>query len=232
MKIIAISDTHQYHNFLKIPMCDILIHAGDFCNYDRKEEVDSFLTWFASQPAKYKIFIAGNHDLLYDSNFYPDFQDKKIFYPKYYNSIYLENNGINIEGLNIWGSPYSCDFGGWAFMKKDKDLQSIWNQIPDATDILITHSPPFGVLDKTTKNLNVGSKTLRNKVRKIKPKIHIFGHIHEASGIKKINKTKFINASMWNYNNLETLNKPIIIEINYKITKINRRINDVDLSNM
>jgi Icc-related predicted phosphoesterase len=192
MKITFISDTHFQHNQLLLDAGDILVHCGDICNRGTEREVLQFIDWFGMQPFKCKIFIAGNHDWFLE-NLDQDYLKKLL--PK--DVFYLNDSGITIEGIRFWGSPVQPAFLNWAFNKNRGDeINAHWKLIPNGTDILITHGPPYGILDKTIDGRNVGCEDLMLKIMEIKPKISVFGHIHEAYGIEESNGTTFINASV------------------------------------
>jgi Icc-related predicted phosphoesterase len=192
MKILAISDTHGKHLPLNLPAADCLIHAGDVSNTGTEGQILSFLKWFERQDYKYKIFIAGNHDFWFEDATKKDLE-KMI--PK--NIIYLNDSGVNIEGINIWGSPVSPWFYDWAFNRqRGADIKKHWDLIPTNTDILITHGPTFGILDRTTGGQNVGCDDLAFAIKKIQPKVHICGHIHEAFGEVHRDNVHYINASI------------------------------------
>lgn len=179
MKIVAISDTHDQHRQIKIPNCDLLIVAGDFTSRRDPSIADyvEFNDWLHSQPAERIIVVAGNHDTLFEKR--NEFAREILT-----NATYLEDSGTKIGGLNFWGSPWTPFFNHWAFMKPDEFLHEYWNEIPDFTDVLITHGPPWGVLDVNTDGENCGSFSLKEKLETLKPKAHIFGHIHESKGKK------------------------------------------------
>jgi Icc-related predicted phosphoesterase len=204
MKIFAISDTHGRHEQVQIPEgTDMLIHAGDFSNikspsFNHNEVID-FLMWLQQQPVKYKVIIAGNHDTSIESRLITkkDFKDKGI--------IYLEHESIEIEGIKIFGSPYTPEFHNWAFNRARNKLGQIWELIPDDTDILITHGPPKGILDSAERNNNnhehAGCSALLKKVLKIQPKYMISGHIHDNgdnlnNGTFKLNEYRTIFANV------------------------------------
>ena len=140
MKIWHISDTHSYHGLLKIPKADMVIHSGDISNYydvyKNEPEARDFVNWFSALDIKYKILIGGNHDA-----FIFQWNTKFRELCKHHNIIYLENESVTIEGLNIWGSPYTPTFGNWYFQKARHKINIIWNTIPDNTDIVVTHGP-------------------------------------------------------------------------------------------
>lgn len=191
MQITTISDTHGLHHLLKLPGGDLLIHAGDVCNRGTQQEAANFIDWFEKQPYTYKIFIAGNHDFFFENFTQQEIQD---ILPK--NIYYLNDSGIEIDGINIWGSPITPEFHNWAFnRKRGEEINNHWQLIPNNTDILITHGPAFGVLDKIFHNLNVGCEDLLKVVDNIQPKYHIFGHIHESYSYLNKKGTTYINTS-------------------------------------
>ena len=211
MKIVAISDTHGYHNNINIPDGDILIHAGDVTRYGEIHELSDINYFFHKQPHKYKILIAGNHDICFERQLS---ETKELL-----NSVtYLQDESICIEGINIYGSPWQPWFRDWSFnLQRGPQLKEKWDMIPENTDILITHGPPFGILDKTKFRDNAGCKELKLAIDRIKPKLHIFGHIHEAYGkyIKNSTNTTCINASICNVQFkpvYKPVNKPTVIE--------------------
>ena len=188
MKIWHISDTHTYHRLLEVPTdIDMVIFSGDCSNpidpYPNEVEVRGFIDWYRSLPIKHKIFVAGNHDTSIEKRFVT----KEDF--EYHNIIYLENESITIEGIKIFGSPYTPTFGyGWAFNKDRTKLDRIWRNIIDEdVDIVITHGPPKGTLDLSVdRNHNIercGDKSLMNRVKEVEPKLVLFGHIHNCEDI-------------------------------------------------
>ena len=207
-KLVIISDTHTFHKNVALPEGDILIYAGD-AEIRSDMELMFFINWFESLDYKHIIWIGGNHDFyleqLYNSNITPANIPENIHY--------LINTGITIEGIKFWGSPFSSQFGRWAFMEHLDVLKEIWGTIPFDTDIVITHSPPFGINDQCVNGISVGCPALRDKLKEIKPKYHICGHIHSAYGIYQDKNTTYINASLLN-DFYEMVNKPI--EIDYE----------------
>ena len=187
MKIWHISDTHTYHGLLKVPEgIDMVIHSGDATNprdpYASEQEMLNFISWFGSLPIKHKVFVAGNHDLCIERNLVTkiDFMKNGI--------VYLENDYTEVEGLKIWGSPFTPTFGeGWAFNKRRDKLHDVWKQIPDDTDIVVVHGPPKGILDLAYHQLNClefcGDEALRKRMYLLNPKLCLFGHIHNGEDI-------------------------------------------------
>jgi predicted phosphodiesterase len=227
MKITFISDTHTKHRFCEndLPGGDIIIHAGDFMNsgYYEREAIE-FFDWFNSlDNYDTKIFIAGNHDRWMENA--PDVA--KGILTGYKNIDYLEDELIGVgphlkNMVLIYGSPWQPAFYDWAFNlpRNGWELEQKWNDIPNDTDILITHGPPWGHCDITPYgNLNVGCELLRVRVDELKPKIHVFGHVHSGYGYKFHDGTHFINASILNERyNYE--NKPITIDWNPSTNKL------------
>lgn len=180
----------------------MIIHAGDVSKRGSTYEIEDFLNWFKSLDFKHKIFIAGNHDFFFEEAI--EYEIQKLI-PK--GVTYLNDSGVKINNLNIWGSPIQPWFHNWAFNKKrGEEIKSHWDLIPINTDILVTHGPPFEILDQTIRGESVGCKDLLDKVIIVKPKVHVFGHIHEGYGLLDLNDTKFINASVldvsYNFTNL------------------------------
>lgn len=208
MKIVAISDTHGLHNQLQLPKGDMLLHTGDVANIGSKQDVIAFLNWFSQQDFKYKIFIAGNHDFYFERTPTTEIAD---LIPA--TIIYLNDSGVTIEGINIWGSPVQPRFGNWAFNRdRGADIDRHWQLIPENTDILLTHGPPKGILDTTFQTLEVGCEMLLQRIEQIQPKYAIFGHIHEAYGQVTKNNIHFINASVVNLRYM-VVNPPVEIEL-------------------
>jgi Icc-related predicted phosphoesterase len=215
MKLTFISDTHTKHSQLNLNGGDVLIHSGDFMNsgYVRNNIMD-FLDWFVEQPYKQKIFISGNHDRYFQNNT----EEVRDILDSIYGGLvsYLEDDGTNIGDVNVWGSPWQPEFFNWAYNlpRQGTELKEKWDMIPENTDILITHGPPHGYLDKLP-NIpdNLGCELLRERVDIIKPKIHVFGHIHYGYGYVTNGDTHFINAAVLNEQYIHE-HKPINVEWN------------------
>lgn len=220
MKIVAISDTHNYHKLLStmdwLPPADLLIHGGDICSRGNRLEVQDFLDWFFRlDQYKYKVFIAGNHDKCLEQ--YPLMLKNTIFPEGVH---YLNDSGVEIEGIKIWGSPIQPWFYNWAFNRqRGADIKKHWDLIPNDTQILVTHGPPFKILDEVLRwnpanpSKNVGCEDLSKKIEELNDlKVHIFGHIHEAYGEENINGVKYLNASVLD-SYYDLVNKPHVFEI-------------------
>jgi Icc-related predicted phosphoesterase len=211
MKLIIFSDTHNTHHNVILPEGDILIFAGDMSNNGSAYECGSFIEWFISQPHKHKVFIAGNHDYVFDSN--SKYRSILLTYADVDNCYYLENETIEIEGISIYGSPFTPRYGDWAFMRyRGEEMGDVWKTIPNKVDIIITHTPIHGYQDLTYQNINAGCEALKERLETVDYKIHICGHIHEAYGYKMIDTKLLINASICNPNGIP--NKPIVVDFN------------------
>lgn len=194
LRIVCISDTHGHHSKVSVPDGDLLIHAGDFMAFGTKlKEIIQFNQWLGTLPHQHKIVIAGNHDVMFERH---SATARELLN----NAIYLENSGTEIAGLKIWGSPVQPEFNNWAFnVARGAAIRRYWEMIPLDTDILVTHGPPFGVLDQSDSSSDhLGCEELAVVVEKIKPRLHIFGHIHGGHGDEIHSGTRFINASVVN----------------------------------
>lgn len=217
--IVTISDTHCQHDDIEVPYGDILIHAGDFSGRGTKWEIESFLNWFGSLPHPWKIVIPGNHDKGTD----PDVQGQVYQGCRDYfkqlcaleNIYVLEDDCVDVytnsgELIKIWGSPVSPTFGrGWAWNRdRGSEIKKHWDKIPEDVDIVVAHGPPFGYGDRVdypnhTPNgplYNVGCVDLLRRLSEVKPKMGIYGHIHEDRGVffDERNKITHVNTSSLN----------------------------------
>lgn len=208
LKIWHISDAHTFHNLLNLLLVpedvEMVIFSGDCSNpknpFNNEPEVRAFIDWYSNLDIKYKIFVAGNHDTSIEKGLVEksDFEKAGI--------IYLENDYVEIEGLKIWGSPNTPQFGQWAFMKARHKINRLWEHIPDDVDILIVHGPPKGILDHSYNSNGVyercGCSALAKHVlNRIKPKLMLFGHIHSTQdiinqGTMTIQNITFSNGSV------------------------------------
>lgn len=202
MEIICISDTHNNHQKLLVPNGDVLVHAGDVTERGTEREVRAFLKWFSNQPHRHKIFIAGNHDF-----FLEKLTAEKLAELLPENVHYLDETQLELDGVLFWGSPMTPGNGNWAFSEYRFNR---WRNIPQKTDVLITHTPPYGILDVSSAKKALGSKALLERILSIKPKYHIFGHTHENYGKVKRGETIFVNATTFNQNE-KLVNPPIKI---------------------
>lgn len=197
MKILHLSDTHGQHRKLeRLPPADIIVHAGDVSMVGESDEILDFIEWFGRLDYKYKIFIAGNHDICLDGAEIDGLPE---------NCHYLCNSGVTIEGLKFWGIPF--------FFSDDVEgrCPEQMRQIPADTDVLITHRPPLGILDTASGN-TYGCPDMLEAVLRIYPRYHLLGHIHAAHGIVKAEQTTFVNGALLD-EQYRLTNKPILLDI-------------------
>lgn len=207
MKIVCISDTHCQLDKVKVPKGDLLIHAGDLTFQGKHDEVLKELKIIGSLPHKHKVLICGNHDWLGEWN------------PELMKSLctdlgitYLNEESVVIDSIKIYGAPHQPEFCNWAFnVPRGKELAKIWSKIPDDTNILVTHGPPYGILDVAPRGEHVGCVDLLARIHNL-PDLthHIFGHIHCEYGTRTIGQVTYVNASTCT-EEYKPLNKPIKI---------------------
>ena len=189
MRIVCVSDTHGWHRDVAVPDGDLLVHAGDITRKGELDTVADFDRWLGGLPHPHKVVVCGNHDFAFQEQ--PHAARSLIT-----NAVYLEDSAVTVAGLTVYGSPWQPWFGGWAFnLERGPALAAVWAKIPDDTDILITHGPPAGILDRTTRGEPVGCRDLFDRVMAVRPRLHVFGHIHEAAGRADVDGMTFVNAS-------------------------------------
>jgi Icc-related predicted phosphoesterase len=189
LTLVTMADTHGYHTSLRVPPGDILIHAGDMTRMGTLDEVCEFDAFLASLPHRHKIVIAGNHDFCFQRE--PEAARAMLTH-----ATYLEDEAVTIEGIRFYGSPWQPWFLDWAFnLPRGAPLAEKWARIPEDTDILVTHGPPNGIGDRTWDGRHVGCEELLQRVQQLRPRIHVFGHIHESGGVYRDGATVFVNAA-------------------------------------
>ena len=210
MKICIISDTHNKHKHLgNLPNADVIIHCGDMTSVGKEHEIRNFFKWFSNlNQYKYKICIAGNHDWLFETSG----SWARSLVPS--NVIYLEDSGVEIEGIKFYGTPVSKPFCNWAFNRPEEKLEQYYAAIPDDTDVLITHNPPHTIGDLVPFHggMEGSPSLLKEVIERIKPLVSAFGHIHEGRGIYVIDGITFINSSNLD-DNYDCVYNPIVVEI-------------------
>lgn len=208
-RLVIISDTHGMHRQVEVPNGDILVHAGDLCGHGRVAEVVDFASWLAELPHAHKVIIAGNHDWCFERT--PDEAEHALS-----GCHYLFDSGVELMGLNFWGSPWQPWFLDWAFnLQRGKPLRQKWELIPDSTDVLVTHGPPHGILDLThPRREHVGCAQLLAAILRVKPAVHAFGHIHEGYGQHREHGVFFANASSCTLRYAPT-NPPVVLDVDH-----------------
>lgn len=186
-KIVAFSDTHGRHERLQVPAGDILIFAGD-CGAHSENDLEAFDRFLGTLPHNHKIIVAGNCDPFFENHVQRARQTLD-------NAVYLQDEALELAGLRVYGTPWQPTFLNMSFnLPRGEALAKKWAEIPDDTDILVTHGPPYGILDKTSRDQRVGCRKLLERVEQIAPRLHIFGHIHESRGQKQTDETIYVNA--------------------------------------
>lgn len=190
LRIVALSDTHGLHRHLQVPPGDILVHAGDLTRYGDRDELVDLNAWLGELPHRHKLLVAGNHDWCFE-------EDAEACAALLPNAVYLQDAAVTVEGATFYGSPWTPRFYDWAFMlPRGAPLRERWAQIPAGTDVLITHGPPYGQGDLTFRSEHVGCEDLAAAVSLLRPRLHIFGHIHEGAGTSADGATRYLNASV------------------------------------
>lgn len=186
--ICVVADTHRMHRRVSIPGCDVLIHCGDFCTF-RQEDLQTLQdvdAWFDEVDASHVICVGGNHDFALQSGAF-----------LFQNAEFLEDRVIEVAGLAVYGSPWCPDLSGFAYFASPEELIERWKRIPSDIDILVTHTPPHGILDlPTSGNVHLGCPYLLQELNRVRPRLHVFGHVHASHGEVKNGTTQFINAAV------------------------------------
>ena len=202
MKCILLSDTHEAHELVRIPDGDVLIHAGDVSLRGVGEAILRFLDWFAAQPHRHKVLVAGNHDRWFEQE--PARAATECIQRSI---VYLRDRAAHVEGVKFYGSPWQPKFCDWAFnLGSVSELAAKWDRIPEDTEVLVTHSPPHRIFDLSEHEERMGCVALRHRVLRGLPKLklHTFGHVHPAYGgrehVRKSDgrATMFCNAAICN----------------------------------
>lgn len=192
MRIVAVADTHLFVEDLgQLPDGDLFIHAGDLCRGGTLEELAEAAAWLRGLPHPTKIVVAGNHDWSF-------VRDPAAARALLDGVTYLQDAGVTIEGLRFWGSPWQPAFNDWAFnLPRGPAIRAKWDLIPEGTDVLITHGPPAGIGDTVSDSRRTGCADLLAAVRRVRPMLHLFGHIHQDGGFWRREDTSFANVTTW-----------------------------------
>ncbi len=220
VRFVCIADTHTLHRQLDpMPAGDVLLVAGDFCGLGKEREVEDFNSWLALLPYAVKIVVAGNHDMIFQTR--PSDARRLLTHAKY-----LQDDETSIrpsllgrpytEGwsLGIYGSPWQPKFYDWAFNlpRGGEALRDRWRQIPTGIDVLVTHGPPQDVMDQDLRGGRAGCEVLRDELVRIRPRLHVFGHLHSTHGVVERDGTIYVNASIAD-DRYEVHREPIVIDL-------------------
>lgn len=203
--ICLVADTHRRHRELIIPQCDLVIHCGDFCSFrqDDPGTLEDADRWFGELPTEHVVCIAGNHDFPLQSHDH-----------RFSNAIYLEDELVEVAGLSIYGSPWVPDLSSFAFYGTTEWLVEKWRKIPAGIDVLVTHTPPGGILDlPTSGNVHLGCPYLRDELKRIQPKLHAFGHVHASHGQFREHGTTYANAAVAGGSDFRIMRPPTMISL-------------------
>lgn len=208
MRLVITSDTHGKHHQLGVLNGDVLIHCGDFTNGFQRDpnELENIDGWFHQQEFQHVLCVAGNHDFAAENRVLRG-------EPVFQNAMFLQDESVMISGLKFYGAPWVPDLQSWAFCLAEDEMRSKWEQIPDDTDVLITHTPPWHTLDRSSDSeMPCGCSHLAARIADLNLKMHCFGHIHASYGRLKRDGVIFLNASAMN-SNFEIVNKPFVIDL-------------------
>lgn len=191
MVLVLFGDTHELHREVEVPAGDILICVGDFTMFSKNlSAIEDFNEWLGELPHRHKIVVPGNHEFFLESN-----PERRSLLD---NAHVLIDEGIEIEDLNIYGSPMTPLYGAAFGKSSAKDRKRHWSKVPDRTHVLVTHGPPFGLLDRPSVQAEpMGDPELRNRVRELHSlKLHVFGHVHGAHGAVEQDGVTFANVAL------------------------------------
>lgn len=224
-KLVFISDTHNRHSTVIVPECDILIYAGDWSFQGLESETKSFAKWLKKQPAKHIVLTCGNHEKGVEAELPTS---RSWIVDKCPRVHLLIHESLELEGIKFFASPWTPFFFNWAWnagrditeaaVRNKPFIGDLWKDIPDDTQILITHGPGLGTFDealdfRTGRITNVGCKELTNKIATLKDlKIHAFGHLHYNGGKTMVQDgVTYINAAICDDAYVPS-RKPVVID--------------------
>lgn len=222
LRLVCVSDTHGQHwGFDSMPAGDVLLVAGDFTERGKRQEIEDFDFWLSRQPYRFKVVVSGNHDLRFEE--FPEESRQLLSHANY-----LRDSEVNLRPsmfgrdneswkVRIWGAPWTPRFYDWAFNldRGSEKLRKVWQQVPTGVDVLVTHGPPFGILDRDPRADRVGCELLRAELDRIRPRVHVFGHLHRDYGIKSLPElpgSLFVNAAICD-DRYEVHRNPIVIDL-------------------
>jgi predicted phosphohydrolase len=189
LRCVEMADTHGRHHRLTVPDGDVLLHAGDLTARGTRPQLEEVARWLRSLPHRHKVVIAGNHD------FY--LEEKRAEGRALFEGLtYLEDEEVTLDGLTVYGSPWQPWFHDWAFnLQRGADLDAKWQRIPQGVHVLVTHGPPAGLGDRCWDGRRVGCEDLLKHLDRVKPRFHLFGHIHEDRGEWPHGPTRVMNVT-------------------------------------
>ena len=188
--VTVISDTHWRHEEIDLPGGDLLIHCGDMFNLfgEPSQQVSAMDEWFGRQKFERILYTGGNHDRVLETEL------KRRSQPMQ-NAHFLKDELVEFRGLSIYGAPWVPNLPTHAFAKRRPALVEAWARVPASVDLLVTHTPPFEILDSSSRGQSHGCPSLAAELARISPRVHCFGHVHAGAGQRRVGDTLFINAS-------------------------------------
>jgi Icc-related predicted phosphoesterase len=206
MRVVCISDTHELHREIAVPAGDLLIHAGDYTFFGNgKRAILDFNEWLGELPHPHKIVTCGNHEFAVEAD--PNLRRLIT------NATLLLNESTMVGPAKIWGSPLTQHYGGAFGRSNAADRIRAYNDIPLDTDIVITHGPPYGILDSTPEYPGPsGDRELREAIFRVKPILHVFGHAHSSYGVRQTRNTCFVNSALFDLDG-SVKKRPIVMKI-------------------
>ncbi len=205
MRLVVLSDTHGHHDRFEVPAGDVLIHAGDMTNRGDLHEVRAFDAFLARLDHRHKLVIAGNHDFCFE-------RQPAAARAALRHAVYLEDEALEVEGVCFYGSPWQPWFYDWAFnLRRGAEIRAKWELIPGDTEVLITHGPPLGHGDVTFRGDAAGCADLLERIQQVRPRYHLFGHIHEAYGASSDGTTTYVNASTCDLS-YQPVHPPVVLD--------------------
>jgi len=203
MRIVAVADTHLFTDDLVVPDGDVFVHAGDLCRAGTLDELARAAEWIRALPHRRKVVIAGNHDW----SFVREPARARALLGD--DVTYLEGEAAEVGGLRFWGGPWQPEFNAWAFnLPRGAALAEKWSAIPAGLDVLVTHGPPEGIGDQVRDERRTGDADLLTQVLRAKPRLHLFGHIHQDGGFWERDGVRFANVTTW-----ECERPPTVIDV-------------------
>ena len=206
MRIVAVADTHTFESQLgRLPDGDVFVHAGDLVRKGTLDELAGVAAWIRALPHRHKVVVAGNHDWCFA-------RERAAACAMLGDGVvYLEDEAATIAGVRFYGSPWQPEYNGWAFnLPRGAALAEKWARIPAGVDVLVTHGPPYGVGDDLGSGLpdRQGCVDLRVAVLRARPKLHLFGHIHQDGGVWSDGVVSYANVTTW-----ECARAPTVIDL-------------------
>lgn len=213
MRLVFLSDTHGHYRSLNLPAGDVLVHGGDFGARGDLNDLAQFASWIRELPFRHKLFVSGNND--------PCFLSSPQEALEVLEGVqWLRDCSIEIEGVHFYGATWQSLLSRTPLSyERERSARAVlWSRIPSNTDVLITHVPPHGILDRNRRGRNQGCSALRTRVDEIAPRVHLFGHIHECRGHTLEGQTLFVNGAVCD-TNYQPQNPPMLVELANRETR-------------